>query len=196
MSHGTAAFGLAACGAKASASPLDGVEPPGQTEWFDALFSSNKASTGSLIVYRFADEIYALNRPIGWKPDPGGKPYTPVSVPEGFVTDFASVPRIFWTVLPRDGRYAYAAVLHDYLYWIQDRPREEADDILQIGMKEFGVDVVSQNAVYWGVRAGGWVAWAANAKSKAAGEKRILKKLPTDPLVKWSQWKTVPGVFA
>ncbi len=39
-----------------------------------------------------------------------------IHVPAGFVTDLASVPRIFWTLLPPDGKYAKAAIIHDYLY--------------------------------------------------------------------------------
>lgn len=38
-----------------------------------------------------------------------------VEVPPGFVTDGASVPRVFWALLPAWGRYSRAAVVHDYL---------------------------------------------------------------------------------
>ncbi|EOD5071623.1 TPA: DUF1353 domain-containing protein [Salmonella enterica subsp. enterica serovar Enteritidis] len=38
-----------------------------------------------------------------------------ISVPAGFVTDLATVPRIFWTLLPPDGKYTKAAIIHDYL---------------------------------------------------------------------------------
>ena len=38
----------------------------------------------------------------------------PYDVPEGFVTDGASVPRIFWSVFPPVGRYFVAAIVHDY----------------------------------------------------------------------------------
>lgn len=37
------------------------------------------------------------------------------SVPLGFITDLASVPRVLWALLPPHGRYAKAAILHDYL---------------------------------------------------------------------------------
>ena len=43
-------------------------------------------------------------------------PNTTIRVPEGFVTDFASIPRVLWTVLPPTGKYGKAAVVHDYLY--------------------------------------------------------------------------------
>ena len=37
------------------------------------------------------------------------------TVPAGFETDFASVPQLFLWLVPRSGKYAKAAVLHDYL---------------------------------------------------------------------------------
>ncbi|MDI5166053.1 DUF1353 domain-containing protein, partial [Salmonella enterica subsp. enterica serovar Montevideo] len=33
-----------------------------------------------------------------------------IEVPVGFVTDLATVPRIFWSLLPPDGEYAKAAI--------------------------------------------------------------------------------------
>ena len=39
-----------------------------------------------------------------------------ITVPVGFVTDFASIPRILWSILPPWGRYGKATVVHDYLY--------------------------------------------------------------------------------
>lgn len=38
-----------------------------------------------------------------------------VQVPIGYLTDGASVPRLFWSILPPWGKYGQAAVLHDYL---------------------------------------------------------------------------------
>src|SRR5437868_748210 len=40
----------------------------------------------------------------------------PIVVPAGFVTDFASIPRAFWSGMSPHGQYSRAAVLHDYLY--------------------------------------------------------------------------------
>ncbi len=39
-----------------------------------------------------------------------------VTVPAGTETDFASVPRFFWRLVPPTGKHGKAAVLHDYLY--------------------------------------------------------------------------------
>lgn len=39
-----------------------------------------------------------------------------ITVPAGFQTDLASIPRFFWRLLPRDGgTYRSAAVVHDYM---------------------------------------------------------------------------------
>lgn len=38
-----------------------------------------------------------------------------IDVPINFITDFASIPRIFWIILTPDGQYTQAAVLHDWL---------------------------------------------------------------------------------
>lgn len=45
------------------------------------------------------------------------------------------------------------------------------------------------------MRAGGGLSWAANAKLRESGEKRVIKKFPADALVSWSDWKKDPTVF-
>jgi len=178
------------------AAGLSNVAETTQKDWFDEVMSSGKAVKGGLRLYRFSDEIYAVTEPITWIPNLGSsKDLKKVEVPAGFITDFASVPKIFWSVLPRDGVYVYPAIIHDYMYWMQDTVREVADDTLREGMQDFKVDTVSINAIYWGVRAGGGAAWAGNAKLKESGEKRVIRKFPEDPLVRWFDWKKDPMVF-
>jgi len=86
------------------------------------------------------------------------KPYTVKldgrawTIPTGFVTDFASVPRIFWRIVPPWGRYFPAAVVHDYLYSIQDRPREAADKIFLLIMKALRIPCWRRYPMYLGVR--------------------------------------------
>lgn len=36
-------------------------------------------------------------------------------VPAGYVTDFASVPRLLWWLVPQSGRWNPAAIVHDWL---------------------------------------------------------------------------------
>lgn len=158
--------------------------------------SASKAPNGALHVGRFADPVYYLTSVIGWNPEPKDvNTYQPVRVPIGFVTDFASIPRAFWSILRPDGLYSYAAVIHDFLYWEQYLSREDSDAILKLCMEDFRIDSGTIATVYGGVRLGGGFAWDGNAKLKAAGERRILKKTPDDPRVRWGEWKVIPGVF-
>ena len=87
-----------------------------------------------------------------------------ICVPPGFVTDLASVPRIFWNILPPFGKYDGAAIIHDYLYALQDRPRKNCDLILLEAMKTEGVSWITRETIYWGVRIGGWTAWLGHKK--------------------------------
>jgi hypothetical protein len=72
-----------------------------------------------------------------------------IAVPAGFVTDFASVPRAFWELLPPTGRYGKAAVVHDRLY---HRPslatKAEADAVFLEAMTVLGVNVVTRQIMY------------------------------------------------
>ncbi|AZE48261.1 hypothetical protein C4K04_2588 [Pseudomonas chlororaphis] len=132
---------------------------------------------------------------ISWEPN-AGQTLQRVNVPEGFVTDLTSIPRLFWQALRPEGRYAYAAVVHDYLYWTQTRPREEADQILKFAMEDSRVDARTVDAIYQAVRLFGKNSWDNNAHLKASGEKRFLRRFPDDFTTSWSDWRKQPDVFA
>lgn len=89
-----------------------------------------------------------------------------ITVPKCFRTDFASVPRVFWRVFPPWGKYGKAAVLHDYLYAVQDRPRAECDKIFLEAMEVLAVSWISRHTIYHAVRLGGWLAWRGHKKLK------------------------------
>lgn len=82
-----------------------------------------------------------------------------IVVPKGFITDFASVPRIFWILLPPDGRYSQAAVLHDYLYKIQIYTRKKSDSIFLEAMKVLKVAWWKRWIMYRAVRLACWIPW-------------------------------------
>ena len=97
-----------------------------------------------------------------------------IDVAIGFKTDFATVPRPFWAILPKWGRYGNASVLHDWLYWTQIRPRPEADAIFLEAMGVLGVSPIVKRPMYWAVRLFGWLAWYRNQADKASGFDRVL----------------------
>lgn len=80
-----------------------------------------------------------------------------VSVPAGYLTDGASVPRLFWNMIPPWGAYGQAAVVHDVvceslqvtecgkLVYIS---RAECDKILNLAMKTLGVPVLQRWMIY------------------------------------------------
>lgn len=77
-----------------------------------------------------------------------------IRVPAGFVTDFASIPRFFWRVLPPTGSYGKAAVVHDYLYRTTTFPvtRKQADCIFHEAMGTLGTAGWVRSVMYRAVR--------------------------------------------
>lgn len=94
-----------------------------------------------------------------------GESYT---VPRNFRTDFASIPRALWSLVGHPaGRYAQAAVLHDFLYKTAPVSRARADALFLEAMGVLGVRWSQRWALYLGVRVGGWAAWAEHRKERA-----------------------------
>jgi hypothetical protein len=186
----------AACGDVRAQALARDKEGPFMKDWMDTWIKreTERGAVGTLHVSRFADPVYYLTKTIEWVPNPG-QPHQAVKVPVGFVTDFASIPRIFWAALRPDGKYTYSAIVHDYLYWTQTRPREEADEIMKFGMEDFKVGSLELGAIYGAVRILGGFAWDSNAELRKKGERRILKKVPDSPTITWGEWKNTPGVF-
>lgn len=75
-----------------------------------------------------------------------------IEAPQGFETDFASVPRFFWRVLPPWGRYSPAAVIHDHLYSTGKVSRADADRAFLTLMQRLGVPAWKRTVMYWAVR--------------------------------------------
>jgi hypothetical protein len=118
-----------------------------------------------------------------------------VGVPVGFMTDFASVPRLLWSVIPRWGTYGNAAVIHDYCYWtrqvsvrrkrkiiLKSISRKRADEIFFEGMGVLRAAFYYRYPIYWAVRMFGWYQWLVNLKKRRKGERRVLKRIPKKPV--------------
>jgi hypothetical protein len=100
-----------------------------------------------------------------------------MTVPVGFVTDFASIPQALQSIIRQNGLYILPAVVHDYLYWKQTCTREQADQIFMLAMIENKVADVHRFPIHGAVRAAGSFAWDDNAKERAA---RLIRILPKD----------------
>ena len=109
-----------------------------------------------------------------------------IKVEEGFVTDFASVPRLFWSIFPPFGKYTKAAVLHDRLcvafhnketwsklttdlstlpseYHNKVVTRKEADEVFKEAMEAIKVNKVTRWFLYTSVRLFGIFAYGKKA---------------------------------
>lgn len=97
-----------------------------------------------------------------------------ISVPAGFITDFASVPWGLWNLEPPLGDAGKAAVVHDFLYatagtgvWNGRRQitrakpysRAEADAIFREAMKVLSVPAWKRALLWAAVRLGGAGGW-------------------------------------
>lgn len=99
-----------------------------------------------------------------------------LTVPRGYITDFASVPKLV-QLLPGfdvNGDSRDAAVLHDFAYSSQGRlavalkfygtqrielTRDQCDQLLVGGLVASGIPRWQANLFYAGVRTGGWWYW-------------------------------------
>lgn len=95
-----------------------------------------------------------------------------ITVPAGLVTDFNSIPRVLWNILPPTD-YPEAALPHDLLYkygTLNGQPvqREQADQVhreMLIWAEAPGWKVT---AYYRALRLAGWWPWRQSRKGDAA----------------------------
>ena len=84
---------------------------------------------------------------------------TYIKVPAGFITDFASIPKIFHSFIKDKDKYNKAAVVHDWLYSCKIYDRKTADKIFLEAMKVLGIHPIKRYIFYWAVRLFGWTRW-------------------------------------
>lgn len=89
-----------------------------------------------------------------------------IIVSKGFITDFASIPKIFWSILHPTGKYGKAAVLHDFLYKTGIFSREKSDKIFLEAMGVLKVGWFVKHLIYGFVRLFGQKRWDKCRKDK------------------------------
>jgi hypothetical protein len=97
--------------------------------------------------------------------------YGIIVIPAGFETDFASIPRVFWNILPPIGQYLEAAVVHDYLYSMgtdlfMSADRKTADLVFLELMERSGVPIFRRHVIYRAVRLFGRWAWKNHERER------------------------------
>lgn len=124
-----------------------------------------------------------------------------VAVPPGFLSDGASVPRAFWSLIPPWGAYGQAAVLHDYLcehleIIVSGQPqaitRAECDAILNEAMGVLNVETALRRTIYDAVCAYRWFSGVDTPSGTA--QKRALEAAWRNTPLASTEVPTTPGV--
>lgn len=164
--------------------PEPASAPPGWVDRFGGklvlVLLDNKYAPST----KMGRSLWGLHDPLSYRPS---NAEDTITVPKGFVTDLASIPRWGWIVLPPDGPWVKGAVIHDFLYatrgagtW-KTHPsgntrtgpytRREADWILRDALGNRGVGVLRRNLIWAAVRIGGGGGWGKDH----ARQKRVTE---------------------
>lgn len=86
--------------------------------------------------------------------DKEGIPLVEITIPENFITDFASTPKLLYPWFPPIGIYNKAAMVHDFLYSenCTTITRNEADKFFLQAMEVLKVPKWKRKLMYFAVR--------------------------------------------
>lgn len=82
-----------------------------------------------------------------------------IIVPQGFITDFDSVPRLPVVYMAVANVAQRAAVIHDYLYSKQLTSRRLADNVFYEAMRVDSINIFRAYSMWLGLRFAGWKRW-------------------------------------
>lgn len=82
-----------------------------------------------------------------------------IVVPKGVITNFASVPRIFWSIISPIDEHGKAAVVHDFLYSVGCYSKKRSDEIFREALQVLNVRPWKVFCMFWAVRLFGWFTW-------------------------------------
>jgi len=120
-----------------------------------------KGVVDSIIVRSVGDRTWELMEPFEWYG---------IIVPAGFITDFASIPRPFWSFINPAGRVKPASIPHDFLYSRQGKldhttlTRKRCDQIFLEIMVVIKMKWIKRHLAYRAVRIFGWISWNRREK--------------------------------
>jgi hypothetical protein len=104
------------------------------------------------------DRVWVIDSPLIYVSDILGK----IEVPQGFETDFASVPRVPIAYMAFGDRAHREAVIHDYLYRTDSTPQatyDQANSVFLEAMEVRGKPWWVRKMMYWGVCCGGFTSY-------------------------------------
>lgn len=118
----------------------------------DLRMTALRSSDGVPLQSAMGNQLYMLDSPLCYQSDVVDYEFT---VPEGFITDLSSIPKLPFIYLLLNGISDMPAVIHDYLYSAGLVHRKLADAILREACLAIGVLSWKAELIYAGVRVGG-----------------------------------------
>ncbi len=113
------------------------------------------STTNPSLTWCTLKRVWVLKEPITiWFVTDSGDRLT-FTVPVGFETDLASIPRLCRSFIPQVGAHILAAIVHDWCYrnpsmiWMA---KEDADLLFRKGMEQAGVGRLKRSLMYGGVK--------------------------------------------
>ena len=98
-----------------------------------------------------------------------------IDIPEGFIFDWASVPRFLWAIFSPPDTHGIAALIHDWLFWIQTHSRTESDLIFYQAMRDiFETTETRAKLMLYFVQKFSRFAWANNKKMRGMGVTKMF----------------------
>lgn len=113
--------------------------------------------------YENGRSLWQLRKPLDYTSEVADQTFR---VPEDFITDFASVPRlplVYWLMADVGHQ---AAVVHDYLYRTGALTRKLCDQVFAEALGVLGASGWRVRLMYMAVRVGGGASWQGKVKSE------------------------------
>lgn len=138
--------------------------------------------TSPLLVEQMSDSDWRLFQDFTYESE---KLDRVILVPAGFVTDFASVPRVPVAYWLTGGTSVKPAVIHDYLYRSCTASKSDADDVFMEAMKVTGQPAWRRALMWSAVHTfgGGAYCTGKNPASSALGNRKALGITDAAPIV-------------
>lgn len=80
-----------------------------------------------------------------------------ITIPKGYTTDFASVPQVFWGIIPPHCKAAMPSIIHDFTCEYGIYARKKCDQIFLELLRKSGVTFWQRSLMYAYVRLFGWI---------------------------------------
>lgn len=108
--------------------------------------------SGKTILERIDSVNYKLKSSLSFENDT-----FKVTIKDGLLTDGASIPKIFWSIIgcPLNGKYVGSALIHDGLYGSHKLSKQMSDKLFLDMMKHNGVGKIRRTLMYLAVKFGG-----------------------------------------